>query len=387
MSVGNQVEKPRFFIDLLQYQYEIGNVAVSARYWGADPLEQNPHIISLNPSRSYDMSSSTSSSTNFKVGFKHPISVPENSKMFVAILGHDFSSNITRGRVLEHQGDGYHDLGTSGDGNLGTATPSCTPLVNGGSGGVYWSPEYDGWSLLEFTPNITDSISAYHITVNAGVSGQTVSGKIGGFAIGFIYEPEFHADLAVTQSRIMDGVKNKNTKGGSTYSVINYTKPANWWTGSPFELTHPDNISSPTAFSNARLGRRSWDVGFSQLTDRFYTDGVPNGVFPANEMVNKYDGDIANGGYLNDQDIDATPNADGSIPSTGQFNYNINNDNSLYSTVYHHTLGGTLPFLFSPSQDNSPQNFAICRFDKPGFKVTQKSYKKFNIKMKINESW
>ncbi len=105
---------------------------------------------------------------------------------------------------------------------------------------------------------------------------------------------------------------------------------------------------------------------------------MPNGVFPANEMVNKYNTDIANGEYLADQDYDS---------GTNQFNYNINNDNSLYSTVYHHTLGGTLPFLFSPSQDNSPQNFAICRFDKPGFKVQQKSYKKFNIKMKINESW
>ena len=176
----------------------------------------------------------------------------------------------------------------------------------------------------------------------------------------------------------MDGVKNKQTKGGKTYSVINYTKPPNWWTGSPFELTDPNNISSHTAFSNARIGRRSWDVGFSQLSDRFYTDGVPNGVFPANDMVNKYLTDTVNGSYSSDQDYDS---------ETNSFNYNINDDNSLYGTVYHHTLGGTLPFLFSPSPDNSPNNFAICRFDKPGFKVTQKSYKKFNIKMKINESW
>ena len=376
MSVGNQVEKPRFFIDLLQYQYEIGNVAVSGKYWGGDPLEQNPHIISLNPTKSYDMVG-TSSSTYFKVGFKKSISIPTGAKMFFAILGHNIASNGLHIRVMSHEGTGWDD---GSDGDLGSAYPNTTDLVNcgGASGGNgSYTLEHDGWSLGMLEPNLTEYISAYHINFHQS-NGTNVNAKIGGFALGFIYEPEFHADLAVTQSRIMDGVKNKNTKGGSTYSVINYTKPANWWTGSPFELTDPANISSPTAFSNARLGRRSWDVGFSQLTDRFYTDGVPNGVFPANEMVNKYDTDITNGEYLADQDYDS---------GTNQFNYNINNDNSLYSTVYHHTLGGTLPFLFSPSQDNSPQNFAICRFDKPGFKVTQKSYKKFNIKMKINESW
>ena len=105
---------------------------------------------------------------------------------------------------------------------------------------------------------------------------------------------------------------------------------------------------------------------------------MPSGVFPANEMINKFNPDSVNGNYLSDQDYDS---------SSGMFNYNMENDNSLYSTLYHHTLGGTLPFIFSPSQDNSPQNFAICRFDKPGFKVTQKSYKKFNVKMKIHESW
>ena len=95
-------------------------------------------------------------------------------------------------------------------------------------------------------------------------------------------------------------------------------------------------------------------------------------------MISNVLPDTVNGNYSANEDYDS---------ASGTFNYNINNDTSLYSTLYHHTLGGTLPFLFSPSQDNSPQNFAICRFDKPGFKVTQKSHKKFNIKMKINESW
>ena len=44
MSVGNQVEKPRFFVDLLQYQYEIGNVGtVSDTNWSSGEI--NAHTL------------------------------------------------------------------------------------------------------------------------------------------------------------------------------------------------------------------------------------------------------------------------------------------------------------------------------------------------------
>ena len=368
MSVGNQVEKPRFFIDLLQYQYEIGNVGtVSDTNWASGEI--NAHILGLSATKSHESIDlgEAYDYQYFKVGFKNPISIPDKD-MFIAILGHNFASEGYTSYMQFHIG------GTPGSAWLDPTESAgyhttLTDIVNSDFG-------YDGWSMSKFTPNTTNNISAIVFKISNVTAGKTF--KIGGLAFGMIYEPEFHADLNVSQSRIMDGIKNKQTKGGKTYSIINYTKPANWWTGSPFELTSPDNMESPVAFSNARLGRRSWNLSFSQLSDRFYTDGVPNGVFPANDMITKYGVDSVNGNYSSDQDYDST---------TNNFNYNINTDNSLYSTVYHHTLGGTLPFLFSPSQDNSPQNFAVCRFDKPGFSVTQKSYKKFNVKMKINESW
>jgi hypothetical protein len=288
--------------------------------------------------------------------------------MFVAVLGHDWATEGYSVACRFHTGGVAPNAWLAGNVQYGQST-NIIDVVNRDC-------TYDGWTIYTFEPTINEDITAIILQISGMSSGRTY--KLGSFAAGLIYEPEFHADLAVTQSRIMDGVKNKQTKGGSTYSVINYTKPPNWWNGSPFELTEGGNNVS---YSNARIGRRSWDVSFSQLSDRFYTDGVPNGVFSANDMVNPYLGDAVNGGYL-DADMETPANS-----GVGTFNYNINTDNSLYNTVYHHTLGGTLPFLFSPSQDNSPNNFAICRFDKPGFKVQQKSYKKFNIKMKINESW
>ena len=371
MAIGNQVEKCRFFIDFLQYQYEIGNVGtVSDTNWSVGEI--NAHTLGLNPTKAHESIDlgATYDYQYFKVGFKNSINIPD-AKMFISLLGHNFASqDYTISIILYYTSDPVSDGQAWLNESISSVTQTVDDVVN-------MDMQYDGWSIGSFTPSIPTNINALVIKVHNVTDGKTY--KIGGVAFGSIYEPEFHADLAVTQSRIMDGIKNKQTKGGSTYSVINHLRPANWWNGSPFELKEAgnDNVS----YSNARIGRRSWDVGFSQLTDRKYTDGVPNGVFPANEMITRDLGDAVNGGYI-DGDMDIPENS-----AVGTFNYNINTDTSLYSTLYHHTLGGTLPFLFSPSQDNSPQNFAICRFDKPGFKVTQKSYKKFNIKMKINESW
>ena len=378
MSVGNQVEKPRFFIDLLNYQYQVGNVGtISGGNWGTDDElgEMHPHTIGFTPTKVYELDiEGQNDYAYFKVGFKRPISI-QNRPMFVGVLGHDWA---TKGYTFELQ---FHAGGSDWNDGNNTAEHQTESenIVNS-------SCEYDGWSLFKFEPTVTDGITSAVIKIHGLNFESDVlnSYRLGCFAMGYIYEPEFNADLALSQSRIMDGVKNKQTKSGKTYSVINYLRPSNWWNGSPFELTDPSVTTPGVAYTNARIGRRSWDLRFSQLSDRFYTDGVPNGVFPANEMVNPFLPDKVNGNYIADQDYQDGSSAFGTIDS---FNYNINNDNSLYSTVYHHTLGGTLPFLFSPSPDNSPQNFSICRFHQPGFRVQQKSYKKYNVSMKIDESW
>ena len=390
MSAGGQVEKPRFFVDLLQYQYEIGNIMNVAHQDSSNTDNRIDHeLIGLKPIKKYSSAVNTHQWKSIMIGFKNPISIP-TSDMFISCLGHKFADVNYKFVIGFVPVDEDYTPGLAWDSVDYINQWEYLDDICNSSGTTYNGiPEFNGWSIAKFTPADGGTQYGGGGTVQEDIGGVRIlivnqdfdtnnpvdwGWDLGGISVGMIYEPEFHADLAVTQSRIMDGVKNKKTKGGSTYSVVNYTKPADWWTGNPFELTSPG--STPQV--GARLGRRSWDVAFSQLSDRFYTDGVPNGVFPANEMINKFNPDSVNGNYLSDQDYDS---------SSGMFNYNMENDNSLYSTLYHHTLGGTLPFIFSPSQDNSPQNFAICRFDKPGFKVTQKSYKKFNVKMKIHESW
>ena len=364
MAVGNQAEKPRFFIDLLNYNYHIGNIGTASDgNW--DGGEINNSVIGLNPTKKYTTYESGQYQYRyFKMGFKNAISL-SGQKMFLALLGHDWMTEDYQVQIQLHYSDDPVSPGDAWQNAVTATTEVVEDLIN-------WDCSYNGWSLATFTPSVTQNICSIVIKV-VGMSANSTF-NIGSMAAGYGYQPAFHADLAVTQRRIMDGVKQKQTKGGSTYSVINHIKPPNWWNSTPFELFQTDAVK----YQNSRLGRRSWDVRFSQLQDRFYADGVPNGVFPANELVGTHEADTVNGGYSSDKDYDS---------ETGDFNYNIHNDNSLYSTVYHNTLNGTLPFLFSPSQDNSPGNFAICRFDKPGFQVQQKTYKKFNVNMRINETW
>ncbi len=390
MALGGQVQKPRFFIDLIQYQYEIGNIGtISSTNWSSGEMQHS--LIGLTPTKAYETPPLPDNGSNYrylKIGFKHPIQIPD-TKMFIAFLGHDYGTNDYDIAVQFYTGGTPGSAWLDTDGTTGYF--DLGDIVNLGC-------EYDGWSMASFTPSESENISTENIgAIVIRIKGLAVGDtyKLGSIALGMIYEPQFHADLKLKQGVMMDGVKNKQTRGGHTYSIMNHIRPSNWWTGSAWELTEPVESAgffdipefTPTSFSNSRMGRRTWDISFSQLTDRFYTDGVPNGVFPANNMVGTMEADTIAylGNHYLQQDIDSFIADNFSMVTT--FNYNINTDQSLYSTVYHHTLNGVLPFIFSPSSDNSPQNFAICRFKKAGFQLIQNSHKKFTTKMSILESW
>ena len=49
---------------------------------------------------------------------------------------------------------------------------------------------------------------------------------------------------------------------------------------------------------------------------------------------------------------------------------------------------GNLPFIFQPdSNNNNPDQFAICKFDMKEFKFEQVANGVYNVKLKIREVW
>ena len=56
--------------------------------------------------------------------------------------------------------------------------------------------------------------------------------------------------------------------------------------------------------------------------------------------------------------------------------------------VIHKTMGGALPFIFQPdSNNNSPDQFAICMIEQDSISFEQVAYNVYNVKLKIREVW
>ena len=200
-----------------------------------------------------------------------------------------------------------------------------------------------GYALMDYPSALTDG------TLN-------VYGRISELMVGRYYDMPTNPDLKITLDHSYDGIKTITTKGGSTLSSVNYDKPAKWADG---------NIEAwqlgdwPYYYS----GRRTWSLSWSYVSD---TDIEPYSYY----------------GNIWDSDTSATPTS-----SEGGDNW--------FQNVLYYTQG--LPFVFCPDpsieyyyEGNHPPRtpeFAICRFDMKSFKRTQISFKTYNIKVKIVESW
>ena len=194
-----------------------------------------------------------------------------------------------------------------------------------------------GYALMDYT--------------TASTSGTlTITGDLAELVVGRYYDMPHSPDLSLSMSHEYEGIKTITTKGGSTLSNTNYYKPAKWGDREAWQLGD---------FSYYYSGRRSWDLSFSYISD---TD-----IEPYSYYGNKYDVDT---------------------PQEGTDNW--------FQNVLYYTMGGHLPFIFCPDPSieyyyngNPPRTpeFAICRFDMKSFKRTQISFKTYNIKVKIVESW
>ena len=193
------------------------------------------------------------------------------------------------------------------------------------------NPELEGFSLRSLDETNNDYIDVF------------CSSPLGSIVVGTYYDMPHSPDLSLKLSVEMDGVKNIQTKGGATLSNATYTKPADWGSGGALQLG--DN-------QNYRNGRRVWDLSFSYLSD---TDVMP--VL----------------GIQNYDDAITTDILDGT---------------DFFSQVWNKTMGGHLPFIFQADNSiNSPDGFAICRFDMNSLVLTQVGINLYNCSLKIRESW
>ena len=63
------------------------------------------------------------------------------------------------------------------------------------------------------------------------------------------------------------------------------------------------------------------------------------------------------------------------------------NSTSEIQQLWDLTLGGALPFVFTPDKDADEPELCVCRLDQASLSATQVAYNTWNITMNIYESW
>ena len=329
------VGTPRFYVDILQWLKSQGALSPVSSQWEEDNLLD---LIGINPSESKQLiPSSENNNTNIDDTFVYETNAPfkklmPNNKNFFMVLGHNLAS--AKASIYTHEQDSSSDsVATSG-------------LINYSSDSV---TENDGFSIS--IGNDAHDVDTVGISFRLDAIEEAYSDniKIGSVLYGSYYDMPHSPDLNLKLRYEYDGVKTIQTKSGATISNALYTKPADWGSQGAWQLGGKQNY---------RTGRRTWDLSFSYLS--------ADGIMPLNAGNSQYS----------------------TSEESGLFTSNILDGTDFFSQVWNRTIGGALPFIFQPdNNNNNPDQFAICKFAQNSLNYEQVAPNVYNIKLKIEEVW
>ena len=318
------VGTPRFYIDSGLYQQAIGAYA---------PDPDQVSLVQLNPSNIVDKPLNSDGSSNH-------VTVPRISPIkYLAILGHN--------------GGTMYPEWVNNDNTYG-GTENLTEIINAQPYASNTEVEHEGYSIWTFN----DNESWENLRAVLGNNFTTA----GAVSIGDYWDAPTSPDLKVRLSYIYDGVKNVTTKGGATLSNASYLKSANWGDRGAWQLGS-DEAGNP--ISNLRSGRRECSLSWSFID---HTDIMAKVAATTNYGAGDYE-------------VTADPSENTLLDGT-----------DFFSVVYNRVFSSHLSFIFNPngggtSPNNSPDQFAICRFVGNSLKITQTMFRKYSLKIKIRECW
>ena len=412
-----KIGTPVFWVDTLQYLRTMGVGGPAYRpsdhvipqntntpYFDWRKREDQSDIFNLNPTsypssaeiqyrddnsawRNYEWSSigaSPQTLTNDDINAMDEVSLPNiylGNIDYVALLNHNLCSSDYNTILLKH----YKWIQEDNQWVSENEDFTFTSYVNGDTGGAIGSA--DGFSIFE--TSLTD-MYAYQLILNIirnqdGSSGELGditnfgSPQIGCCSIGKRYQMPQSPDLNLTQTYDY-GVKEVETKGGASLSN-NMWKNPKWGQLGAWELASvANNVVDQNAVNLsplARSGRKVYDLSFSYLDD--------GDVFGANQTLSL--GDSAWQGIVTQSDYpDIDDDGIRDVNDDDEFNKNILNDSSFFTSVIHKTNGGQLPFIFQPNSEDKT-NMVIAKLDMKSFSFKQVANGVYNIKLKIREVW
>jgi hypothetical protein len=358
--MGKQVKTPRFYVDMPTFLHATGQLEWAEGRGGAELLYMNCANPYLDVNEDNQPLFSIGSNRNVKAAF--PVT-------FVGLLNHNFanenffSDSKIKIKAKRNEGADY---------NITSDSDSQKNVLNfNGS-----KPEYNGSSIFTTWGTFNDYWKEFYIEYSSPDWELTHTNQLGSFVVGKYFDCPFSPDLKLTMSRSFDGIKKQRTIGGKTLANIYYDGPTEWTMNSlqngtykypPFELDTPFDENYQDASNNyfnrrtksglGRKGLRSWNLSFSYVSesDMWIDNEVSNSLISDSEESSLTHGNP----MLSDE----------------SFNF-----------VWNCTLGGTLPFIFQPNnEDNNPDQFSICTFRSNTFSVRQSAPNMYSVSMTIDE--
>lgn len=370
--VGN----PKFYIDMLSYWRARGNLVAIGEQGSNYPSQGGymPYSIGLSPTDFMKIPLIDGElMPNIEAILKRDSSLNDivTDKLFFGILGHNFNEFDTANPGLICYGtDGTEIF------NLNDTSTTLTDICNFDQ--AESKPRFNGWSLTEISGVNIRSIKSIVFETPFTATDLPHSLYLGSFIFGHVYQMPHSPDLRLKMKREFDGIKEKQTKGGSSLTHINYTQAPDWVSLPAWELsTQKITDLEPTGVKETRAparGRRSWELSWSYISS--------SDIFAVNELYGK--------GNPTDSDTnaDAGYSAGTDFDSNGDFLLNSELDTSFISRLLDKTIGGALPFVFQPDgNNNSPDTFAICKLDQGSLDIDQVASSTYNVKMRIKEVW
>ena len=348
MGLYQNIVNPRFWIPITPYLKEAGSITVeSSTIQGID------RILDIEPFDPVFLDRDVNHQITFNfLDTSWMDEAPNLHKFFIGMIAQKFSTSLDSGYItldgvdnsqFAYQSSGFLQYNHAGD------TSSIKPV-------------YDGIYLREFWLSAVDSIS-FNFTTTRHTS-------LGSLFIGRVYdssEMPQTPNMGVTFTRSYNN-KKITTDRGLQYSNSHYmstpmSRHYNLYEKN-FEYINPEypyvsniHATHPQNQIQGRSDLRSWDLSYSNVNEQK--------LFSNSDSLSPIDTD-----------------------STEIKTYNFYKDNSVFNQLIHFTQGDALPFLFQSDEDNfMPDQFAMCRFGSPSFKMDRDSLNTYKYSISILEEF
>jgi|LULM01.1.fsa_nt_gb hypothetical protein len=363
ISSHGSVNKPRVYLDFVQYAKAIGKIDRFYNYnqnGGNAPPYFNPYHLKPQRQNTYTCLGTTDDHVGFNVEF---IPLDTNNPYFshflaganyYAILGHELGGThpVESIDFAAYGKDGSDDYVWNNAINEFSIVGNRTSDLGYG----YTIIGFDGFS------NSNTQLEAYKISLkdywDRFEAGDLVT--LGSVSVGRYMDFPHAPDLNIDMSISYDGVTTQRTSSGSDIENITNTGSPSWGRSAPW---YQSDSGVRDTYGVTQKGRRSWKLKFSYIdkTDMFSKNtGRP---FSAN-----YADDYSPGNNFLADIYDGT-----------------NHKESFVGTFLNITLGGKLRFIFQP--DNTVEEFAICKIPQKSISIKQVAHGTYSISMTFLEVW